>query len=626
VRGLGVEPVTGVVRSALGGRSLRGVEIVEAGGRIRVVPCDCLAVSNGWSPSVHLTCHHNGKPVWDPAISAFVPGALPEGIQVAGTAAGRFSLTEALTDGARLGAEAARACGFNTGHSEAVPAADDEPVALSPLWHVAGGRGKAFVDLQNDVMASDIAQAAREGFSVADHMKRYTTLGMATDQGKTANLAGLALLAEQTGRSIPETGTTTFRPPFVPVAIGALAGHHRGRHFRPTRLAPTHRWSERQRAVFIESGPWLRAQYYPRAGEKDWLETINREVRAVRSAVGICDVSTLGKIELQGPDAARFLDRVYANSFASLPVGKARYGLMLREDGFVFDDGTAARLGEHRYLMTTTTANAARVMQHLDFCQQVHWPEMDLRFASVSEQWAQVAVAGPRARDVLQKLLAPDCDISDLAFPYLAAGEIRLRSGIAGRLFRLSFSGERAYELAVPAGYGETLMDALMAVGAEFGITPYGIEALGVMRIEKGHVAGNELNGQTTARDLGLGRMMARKKDYIGRLMAERPALVAEHRPSLAGFRPVEAGRRLRAGAHFIGLGREATIENDEGYMTSVAYSPMLAGWIALGLIRGGASRAGERVMAVDPLRGQAFEVEISNPVFYDPQGERLHG
>jgi methylglutamate dehydrogenase subunit C len=624
-RRIGAAHVQGVVRAAKGGKRVRAVEIRDANGRIQHLACDLLAVSNGWNPVLHLTCHHNSRPVWDSAIDAFVPGTMPAGMSVAGAAAGRLTLASALADGARLGAAAAGDCGFSAA-SGAIPEGDKaEGVAHAPLWHVAGGPGKAFVDLQNDVTATDLALAVREGFSSVEHMKRYTTLGMATDQGKTSNLAGLAILAELTGRSIPETGTTTFRPPYTPVSIGALAGHHRGKDFRPTRLSPTHDWSARQGAVFVESGPWLRAQYYRRPGEKDWLETVNREVRAVRTGVGLCDVSTLGKIDLQGPDAAEFLERVYINSWKSLALGKARYGLMLREDGFVLDDGTTARLGAEHFVMTTTTANAGRVMQHLDFCHQVLWPELKLRFVSVSEQWAQVAIAGPRSRDVLAAIVAPSVDLSDEAFPYLAAGTVKLAAGVEGRLFRLSFSGERAYELVVPAGFGGWLMDALMRAGEPFGITPYGTEALGVLRIEKGHVAGNELNGQTTARDLGLGRMMSTKKDYIGRVMAQRPALVAADRPALAGFRPVEPGRRLRAGAHFIAPGKVATTGNDEGFMTSVAHSPTLGHWIGLGLITGGIRRIGERVRACDPVRNEEYELEICDPVFVDREGERLH-
>ncbi|CAN7682616.1 sarcosine oxidase subunit alpha family protein [Bosea sp. LjRoot237] len=616
----------GAVTGTRGGRQISGVAIRDASGTVTELACDLLAVSNGWNPTLHLTSHQNGKPAWDEALQCFVPGSLPAGLAVAGSAAGRFTLAQALEDGARLGREAATEAGLAAKAVEPTPATDPETTGLAPLWRVSGGKGKAFVDYQNDVTDKDVEIAAREGFRPVEHLKRYTTLGMATDQGKTSNLSGLAIMAEQTGRTIPQTGTTTFRPPYTPVAIGALAGHHRGKDFRPVRLAPTHDWSKEQGAVFVESGPWLRAQYYPRPGEADWLATVNREVKAVRASVGICDVSTLGKIDIQGADAAEFLERVYTNGWKTLPVGKARYGLMLREDGFVMDDGTTSRLGETHFLMTTTTSNAGKVMQHLEFCHQVLWPELDLRMVSVSEQWAQVAVAGPKARETLRGVVDAQHDLSNEALPYLAARAVTVGGGIPARLFRISFSGELAYELAVPADYGDAMVRALMQAGNPFGITPYGTEALGVMRIEKGHVAGNELNGQTTARDLGLGKMMSSKKDYVGRLMAGRQALVEQNRLSFVGFKPVDPAQRLRAGAHFIGVGRPAVMENDEGYMTSVACSPHLDHWIGLGLIRGGAARIGERVRAYDPVRNGDVVVEICSPVFVDPEGARLHG
>jgi sarcosine oxidase subunit alpha len=608
-----------------GFRTLAAVAVRDAAGRVERIACDLLAMSNGWNPTVHLTCHLGGKPAWDEAIAAFVPGALPPGMAVAGAASGRLTLADALADGARLGGEAAAACGFETPPAPA-PSAAPEQSASTPLWKAPVKGDKAFVDLQNDVTAADVTLAHREGFRPVEHLKRYTTLGMATDQGKTSNLPGLAMMAALTGRSIPEVGTTVFRPPYTPVAIGALAGPHRGREFRPTRLTPAHAWAEEEGAVFVEAGAWLRAQYFPRPGERNWLETVNREVATVRAAVGVCDVSTLGKIDIQGTDAAEFLERVYINRWKSLAVGRARYGLMLREDGFVMDDGTTSRLGEAHFLMTTTTANAAKVMQHLEFCHQVLWPELDLAMVSVSEQWAQFSIAGPRSRDVLRAVVDPAYDLSNEAFPHLAAGAVTVGGGIPARLFRISFSGELAYELAVPAAYGEAAIRAVVAAGAPFGIAPYGTEALSVLRIEKGHVAGAELNGQTTARDLGLSRMMSTKKDFIGRSMAERPALVDPERPTLAGFRPVEPGQRLRAGAHFIPLGAPATAEYDEGHMTSVAFSPTLGHWIGLGLLRRGPERIGERVRAFDPVRGGDVAVEICGPAFVDPAGERFRG
>ena len=607
-----------------GWNALRSVTVRTPAGT-EDLEVDSLGVSGGWDPAVHLCCHHGGRPAWNDAIAAFVPGSLPQSLMVAGAANGTLTLAACISEGLRVGAEAAQAAGFTTKPID-VPKIEDEASGTAPLWYVAQSKGKAFVDLQNDVTADDVTFAEREGFRSVEHLKRYTTLGMATDQGKTANVNGLAIVAAITGRSIAETGTTTFRPPYTPVAIGALAGPHRGTHFRPARLTPSHAWAEEQNAVFVEAGLWLRAQYFPRPGERDWLETVNREVRNVRSAVGFCDVSTLGKIDVQGPDAGPFLDRLYVNHWSTLAVGRARYGVMLREDGFVMDDGTTSRLSDDRFLMTTTTANATKVLQHMEFCHQVLWPELDVQFVSVTDQWAQYSVAGPRARDVLAGVVDAPFDISNEGFPYLAAAELTALGGIAARLFRISFSGELAYELAVPARFGDALARTLMEVGARFGIAPYGTEALGVMRIEKGHVAGNEIDGRTTARDLGLAKLMSTRKDYIGRTMSNRSALLDVDRPTLTGFKPANKNARLRAGAHFVPLDGPASADSDQGVMTSAAFSPTLGHWIGLGLLTRGRERIGGRVRAVDPVRNNDAEVEICAPCFVDPQGERLRG
>jgi heterotetrameric sarcosine oxidase alpha subunit len=607
-----------------GRNALRAVTVRTPDGT-EEIKVDSLGVSGGWDPTVHLCCHRGGRPVWNVAIAAFVPGSLSKGLMVAGAANGTLTLAACLFEGVRVGAEATQAAGF-TAKSIDLPKTEDEASAATPLWHVARSKGKAFVDFQNDVTADDVALAEREGFRSVEHLKRYTTLGMATDQGKTANLNGLAIVAASTGQSVAETGTTVFRPPYTPVAIGALAGPHRGRRFRPARLTPSHAWAEEQNAVFVETGLWLRAQYFPRTGDRDWLETVNREVRSVRSAVGFCDMSTLGKIDVQGPDAALFLDRLYINNWSTLAVGKARYGAMLREDGFVMDDGTTSRLSDDRFFMTTTTASAAKVFQHMEFCHQMLWPELDVQFVSVTDQWAQYSVAGPRARDVLARIVDARFDISNEAFPYLGAAELAALGGIPARLFRISFSGELAYEIAVPARFGDALARTLVEVGARFGIAPYGTEALGVMRIEKGHLAGNEVDGRTTARDLGLAKLMSTRKDYIGRIMSNRSALLDPDRPTLTGFKPADKSARLRAGAHFVSVDGPASADNDQGVMTSVAFSPTLGHWIGLGLLTSGPERIGGRVRAVDPVRNNDVEVEICAPCFVDPQGERLRG
>jgi heterotetrameric sarcosine oxidase alpha subunit len=619
----GARPLLGAtVRDADGGHSLRNIEVRRGADLIRI-EVDALAVSGGWNPQVALTTHTGAKPRWSEKLSTFVPDKLPEGMRVAGAANGDFSLGACLRGGMGAGTQAAADLGFSA-PAAPPPSASDEPREVKALWHVTESRNKAFVDLQNDVTAKDVEIAHAEGFRSVEHLKRYTTLGMATDQGKTSNVNGHAMMAALTGRGMAATGTTMSRPPHLPVAIGAFAGPHVGKHFKATRLTAGHDWALANGATMVEAGQWLRPQWFTKLGEADWLQSVTREVEAVRSAVGVCDVSTLGKIDIKGPDAGTFLDRVYINTFSTLPVGKARYGVMLREDGFVMDDGTSARFAPEHFVMSTTTANAAKIMQHLEFCHQVLWPDLDVAMVSVTEQWSQYAVAGPRSRELLQNLFGTSVDLSNEAVPYLACAEFPL-GAMTARLFRISFSGELAYEIAVSARYGESLVRALMEAGRDFGVTPYGTEALSVLRIEKGHVAGNELNGQTTARDLGLGRMMSTKKDYIGRVLAGRRALIAPDRPSFVGFKPVDPSRRLRAGAHFLRVGAAATAENDEGYMTSVAYSPHVRSWIGLGLLVRGPERIGERVRAYDPVRNGDIEVEVVSPIFVDPEGARLN-
>ena len=619
--------ITGaVVTGALGGKCVTGAEIRTASGDTVTLDCDLIAVSGGWNPNLQLSTHQGSKPVWNDRLLCFTPGVLPHGMAVAGAANGEFTLTQCLANGAAAGAAAAADAGFGQASTPAAPQALDEPPTIAPLWRVENPRGKAFVDLQNDVTAKDIELAEREGFRAVEHLKRYTTLGMATDQGRTANVNALAIMAEITGRSIPETGITLARPPYTPVAVGVLAGHHRGKSFKPTRLPPSYRWAKEQGAVFVETGLWLRPSYFPQPGEKDWLETVKREVGTVRTAVGVCDVSTLGKVDVQGKDAGAFIDKLYCNGMKTLAVGKARYGCMLREDGMLLDDGTVARFGDTHYFITTTTANAVKVVQHMEYCHQWLWPEMDVHIASATEQWAQYAVAGPKCRDLLRKIVDPAYDISDTAFPYMGVAEITVCGGVKARLYRLSFSGERAYEIGVPGRYGDALMRRLMEAGKEFGVCAYGTESLGVMRIEKGHISGPELNGTTTPRDVGLGGMVSSKKDFIGSVLGKRPGLLDADRPALVGFRPVDRNARLRAGAHFIARDAEPVAEADEGYLTSVAYSPSNGHWVGLGFLTRGPQRLGEIVRAYDPVRNGDTLVEVVSPVFVDPEGGRVRG
>ncbi|HXE02529.1 MAG TPA: sarcosine oxidase subunit alpha family protein [Hyphomicrobium sp.] len=615
----------GVVTDAIGKKHVTGAVIRTRSGEEVKLDCDLIAVSGGWNPNIQLTTHLGGKPVWNDELSTFTPGVLPAGMSVAGSAGGTFGLRSALELGSAAGSTAATAAGFKAA-ATSVPRAKDEGVSISPLWRVPATRGKAFVDQQNDVTASDIELSEREGFRSVEHLKRYTTLGMATDQGKTANVNALAIMAELTKKSIPETGMTMARPPYTPVALGAFAGHHRGKEFKATRLPPSYAWTKEQGGNVVETGLWLRPSYFPRPSDADWLASVTREVNTVRSAVGICDVSTLGKIDVQGADAGAFLDKVYMNGMKTLAVGKARYGGMLREDGIFMDDGTVARFDENHYFVTTTTANAVKVFQHMQYCHQWLWPELDVHMISATEQWAQYAVAGPKSRDLLRKIVDPEFDISDAGFPYMKVGKIKVCGGVKARLYRISFSGERAYEIGVPARYGDSMIRRLMEAGQEFGACAYGSEALGIMRIEKGHVSGPELNGTTTPRDLGLGGMVSTKKDFIGRVLGTRPGLLDPNRPSLTGFRPVDRSERLRSGAHFVARDVEVKPSTDDGHMTSVAYSPTLGHWVGLGLLKRAPERLGEILRAYDPLRGEDTLVEVISPCFVDPEGTKVRG
>ncbi len=611
-----------VIDSA-GRLGLTAITIRDRQGRTRQVACEALGVSGGWNPNLHLASHHGARPLWNEKIAAFVPGPQgPAGLAAAGAASGRFSTHGALQSGMDQALAALNDLGRKA-KPITLPGAEDAPTRITALWHVPG-KGRAWIDQQNDVTVKDVVLAHQEGFRAVEHLKRYTTLGMATDQGKTGNVLGLAVMAELTGQSIPATGTTIYRPPYSPVAMGALAGRSRGADFRPTRLTPSHKWATEQGAVFVEVGMWLRSQWLPRQGETDWRQSVDREVLATRKSVGICDVTTLGKIDIQGRDVGAFLDRVYANTFSTLAVGRVRYGLMLREDGLVMDDGTTARLAENQYVMTTTTANAVSVFRHLEFCRQCLWPDLDVQMISTTEAWAQFSVAGPNARKLLEKLV--DQDISDQAFAYMTCGAITVCGGLRARLFRISFSGELAYEIAVPTRYGDAMIRALVEAGRDYDAVVYGTETLGVLRVEKGHVAGNELNGQSTALNMGLGKMVSAKKDAIGRVLSQRPGLVAEGGLRLVGVRPVDPHAELTAGSHFIAAGRPATAEHDDGWLTSVVYSPHLGHAIGLGYLRDGAARLGERLRAVNLLASKEVEVEIVSPHFIDPDGERLRG
>jgi heterotetrameric sarcosine oxidase alpha subunit len=604
---VGAEVVGSRGRLGLSGITVRkGAETLE-------IETDCLAMSGGWNPTIHLTCHMNGRPRWDEDLAAFVPmeGAVP-GLVAVGAANGSMSTHGALATGHAAAVRMVEALGRKV--SVPVPEAEEAPYKLKALWAVEG-KGRAWLDFANDVTTKDVKLAAQEGFRSVEHMKRYTTQGMAPDQGKSSNVAALAVLADATGRGIAETGVTTFRPPYVPVSIAALGAGGRAEGFAPQRFLTSDQASRDRHAPMIEAGLWYRPSYFPKPGEATWRESCEREVNMVRQAVGITDVSTLGKIDIQGRDSGRFLDFVYTNTFSTLPVGRVRYGLMLREDGLVLDDGTSARLGEDHYLMTTTTAAAGLVMRHLDFVHQAFCADWQVRFISVTESWAQFAVAGPKARALVNSFLETPVDL-----PFMGVAPVRI-GGVDGRLFRISFSGEEGYELAVPTRYGEALFRDLVARAETMGGGPYGMEALNVLRIEKGFITHAEIHGRVTAHDIGMEKMVSAKKDCIGKAAATRPGMWGPEREQLVGLKAVEP---ISAGAHLFVPGTEVHRETDQGYVTSICWSPTMDAWLGLGFLKDGRARIGERVRLVDHLRGLDVICEVCHPVFHDPEGEKL--
>ncbi|HMR31241.1 MAG TPA: 2Fe-2S iron-sulfur cluster-binding protein [Geminicoccaceae bacterium] len=584
-RGIELRTAT-VVARALGGQALRAIELApwDTGrgepmpGRSRI-EVDVLAVSGGWSPQIQLASQAGGPPIWDESLAAFLPGRATQDWQAVGACAGRLDAGRVL------------------------------PIREVP------GRGRKLVDLQNDVTAADVRLARREGFESVEHLKRYTTLGMATDQGRTSSVNGIAIMAGLRGLGMAEAGTTRFRPPAAPVTLGALAGGAVGVHHQPTRLTPMHDWHLANGGEMQAAGLWLRPRAYLRPGETVARAYV-REARTVREKVGIVDVSTLGKIEVQGPDAATFLDRVYVNTFSTLPVGKARYGVMLRDDGFVLDDGTCWRLSPGRFLMTTSTAQAAAVLSHLEMLLAVAWPELRVQLVSVTDQWAAMAVAGPRSRDVLAAAL----DDFDTALPFM--GVQMLGDSLIGRV---SFSGERAYEVFCPADQGEATWRRLIEAGRPHGMVPYGVEALGALRIEKGHVAGGEIDGRTTLDDLGLGRMASTSKAFVGRAMMRRPGLVDPDRPKLVGLVSRD-GQPVRAGSHLVASADPGAPGPSLGHVTSWTFSPALDRYIALALLRRGRDQIWRELFATYPLKGWHVPVEVVPPCMVDAEGARLHG
>jgi len=607
-----IEGSKGVVRARL------------SGAHAAMIDCDAVGMSGGWSPVVHLTCHTGIRPRYEEAIAAIVPGGFAPGHFGAGAVMGTFGLASAVALGSAAGQGAASHAGARTRAKPLAPppGAADASYAILPAWlPPAGGKGKAFIDFQNDVTVKDVQIAHQEGYQSVEHLKRYTTLGMGTDQGKTSNVNALAVMAGLRDVPVADAGTTTFRPPYAGVALGALAGRSVGAHFRPRRLSPLHQWHVRNGATFIEAGPWMRAWYYDWAGSTP-EEAYVREMELVRRGVGISDVSTLGKIDVQGPDAAEFLNRVYVNGFARLPVGKARYGVMLTDDGVVLDDGTTTRLTDTHFYMTTTTAQAGEVMSWLEFLLQTQWTGLKVHVTSLTDEWGGMAVSGPKSREALQ-LAFPASNLSDTNLPYMGCLDIR-HEGVRVRLLRLSFSGELAYEVHVAAGYTTALWEHILKAAEPLGIKPYGLEALASLRIEKGHVAGLELDHRNTLDDLGLGRMAGKDKAYVGKELRFRENLQAPERWSLVGLELLEPGRKLRGGSILFAAGDEIK-GHGRGYITSVTWSTELNTFIALALYQGGLHHENEEIICAYPLKDEQVRARIVSPNFIDKEGARLH-
>ena len=635
VRQKGIEVIDGhVVVDVQGTKRVRGVKMMRlnAGGdgvegQGYKMDCDLVAVSGGWSPTVHLHSQSGGELQYDEATACFVPGTASQAERSAGSCNGDFTLGECLSGGRSAGAAAAHAAGFGDGRASGVaPRTTDfaqEP--LLPKWVVPSphpvGRGpKQFVDLQTDTTAADIAVAAREGYESIEHVKRYTTLGMGTDQGKLGNINGTGILAETLEDDIRSVGTTTFRPVYTPTAFGAIAGRDIGHLYDPIRKTAIHQWHQEAGAVFENVGQWKRPWYYPRSGET-MHDAVNRECRAARNNVAILDASTLGKIDIEGPDAAEFLNRVYTNRWTKLAVGRCRYGLMLGEDGMVMDDGVTARLGQNHLLMHTTTGGAATVMSWLERWLQTEWPNLRVYLTSVTDHWATISIVGPNSRRVITGLCG-DIDFSREAFPFMSVREGTV-AGVPARVFRVSFSGELTYEVNVPANHGRAVWDAVMEAGEEHDITPYGTETMHVLRAEKGYIiVGQDTDGSVTPVDLGMDWLVAKSKDFLGKRSLSRPDCVRQDRKQLVGLLPETPTEVLPEGGQIVDDPSTSIPMEMVGHVTSSYFSATLGRSFALALVKGGRERTGETVH-IPMVDGRRVGAMITSPVFYDPEGAR---
>ena len=588
------------------------------------VECDCICVSGFWTPSVHLASQSGNKLKFDKEIDAFVPDKSKQEEITVGAANGNFTLHDTLNAGFNAGSQVSKKLNNKDVDIQIPNVTEKKHKTHDKFWCAPlhkNIKAKRFVDFQNDVSVTDIEIALREGYRSIEHVKRYTTLGMATDQGRTSNLNGLQLVSNIENKIVPEVGHTTFRPPFTPVTIGTIVGREVGKHFMPTRLTPMHNWHIKNNAVFVDAGAWKRPRYY-KIGNETMLEAATREAKNVRDKVGICDVTTLGKIDVKGPDAAEFLNRVYTNAWMKLPVGKARYGVMLREDGMVMDDGTTTRISEHHYHMTTTTAQAANVMSHLEYYLQIVWPELNVNVVSTTEQWAGAALAGPKSRDVLAKLF-PNINVSNESLPFMGYVEGDL-FGVPARIFRISFSGELAYEINVQSDYGLYMWEKMMEIGKEFGIQPYGTEALSTLRIEMGHVAGPELDGRTIPYDVSLDGMVSKKKDFIGKRSLSKKAFNESNRQKIVGLVPIDRKTSIPEGSHLV-VDKNAKLPNPKlGHVSSSCWSVENNNPFSLAILKDGSNMIGKKLFAVSPLKNKSIEVEVISSHYVDHEGKRV--
>ncbi|MBC2884295.1 sarcosine oxidase subunit alpha [Ochrobactrum sp. CM-21-5] len=629
---LGIETLTGWTVTDTSGRlrvsSVRANPVKGgAVGGARTIACDVVLMSGGWNPSVHLFSHTKGQLVWDEERQIYLPGQRTEESRCAGAGNGNFDLQAALREGAESGAAAATDAGRKTRASEYAVAGDfvctgvncrELPTDRDP------GKAKAFIDFQNDVTAKDIRLAVREGFRSIEHIKRYTTTGMATDQGKTSNINGLAVASDALSRSAPQVGLTTFRPPYTPTTFGTFCGYNRGKLFDVTRKTPIDAWAEQHGAAFEPVSLWRRAWYFPRPGE-DIQQAVARECKATRQSLGMFDASTLGKIEVVGPDAAEFMNRMYTNPWIKLGVGRCRYGLLLGEDGYIRDDGVVGRLSQDRFHVTTTTGGAASVLNMMEDYLQTEWPDLKVSLTSTTEQWAVVAINGPNARKLIEPMVE-GADISDEAFPHMSVTECKFL-GVPARLFRMSFTGELGFEINVPARYGLALWKALYEAGQQYDVTPYGTETMHVLRAEKGYIiVGQDTDGTVTPDDASLGWAIGKQKaDFVGKRSLSRPDILKKDRKHLVGLLTKDPKIVLEEGAQIVADPKQALPMTMLGHVTSSYWSEALDRSIAIALVAGGKDRMGE-TLYMPTTDGRVLEAIVTGTVFYDPEGKKLNG